>query len=171
LQAHAALADVIVVNRQLSDYPLPDMRAVATDLLVSARIPILAVPDHLKRLDIGAAMVAWNGSISCSAALRAATPLLQLADRVTIVEVADGVIDAPAEDAAIYLSRYGVEARIKRLSDTGGTALAIAEYGIHGEFGYIVMGGFQRRPIFEAMFGGTSRAMLTASPIAVFMTH
>jgi nucleotide-binding universal stress UspA family protein len=171
LHARAGLADLIVVSRQLDDYPLPDMRGVASDVIVKSGKPILAVPSALERLDLSAAMVAWNGSQSCTAALASAVPMLKLADRVTIVEVDDGPVDAPAEEAALYLSRFGIEARVHRLAGETGTAFALGDYGLNGGFGYIVMGGFGHSRFVEAITGGTSRAMLTASPLPLLMAH
>ena len=52
----SALADLIVVNRQLDEFPLPDMRTVAGQLVVASGKPILAVPDSLRRFDVDSAL-------------------------------------------------------------------------------------------------------------------
>ncbi|GAA0336467.1 universal stress protein [Sphingomonas oligophenolica] len=168
----AELADVIVVNRQLDDFPLPDMRTVAGELVVGSGKPILAVPDCLKRLDLDTALVAWDGSPSSAAALRAAVPLLRLATRVTIVEIEDDSIQAPAEEAATYLSRHDIHPEIRRLpaGDKGAAEMILGQLADDG-FGYLVMGGFGHRRFAEALFGGVTRAMLTKCPVPVFLAH
>ena len=104
IEAHARLADLIVVNRQLDDYPLPDMRHIASALVVKSGVPVLAVPEDARGFRaLGSALVAWDGSAEAATALTAAIPLLKLAASVTILEVEDGSIKAPAEEAAAYL--------------------------------------------------------------------
>ena len=173
LAAEARLADLIVVNRQLDDYPLPDMRAIAGGLVVRSGVPVLAAPADAEGLRAnGAALIAWDGSNEAAAAVAAAEPLLALAASVTLLEVEDGSVRAPAEEAARYLSRHGIHPRILRLApdgvDVSATILAQAK---SGAFDYVVMGGFGHRRFVEALFGGVTRRMLTASPIPLFLAH
>lgn len=172
LKDAADLADVIVVNRQLDDFPLPDMRSVAGELVVGSGKPILAVPDSLKRFDLDSALVAWDGSSASAAALRAAVPLLSRAMRVTILEIEDGSVQAPAEEAATYLSRHDIHAEIRRVpAGDSGAAELILDQLADGGFGYLVMGGFGHRRFAEALFGGVTRGMLTRCPVPVFLAH
>ncbi|MFA6117942.1 MAG: universal stress protein [Sphingomonas sp.] len=172
LKGASALADLIVVNRQLDEFPIPDMRTAAGELVVQSGKPILAVPDSLKRMDLETAMVAWDGSATSAAALRAAVPLLKLASRVEIVEIEDDSVRAPVEDAAAYLSRHDIHAMVRRLPHSGRTtADVLADRIATGAFGYVVMGGFGHRRFLEALFGGVTRAMLTRCPVPLFMAH
>lgn len=172
LKSESALADLIVVNRQLDDFPLPDMRTAAGELVVGSGKPILAVPDSLRRLDLESALVAWDGSVTAAVALRAAVPLLKLASRVVILEIGDSSVRAPAEDAAAYLSRHDIHAIVQRVPrGDEATAQTLLNQAETGAFGYIVMGGFGHRRFLEALFGGVTRAMLTRSPVPLFMAH
>ncbi|MEO9131672.1 MAG: universal stress protein [Sphingomonas sp.] len=172
LENVCALSDLIVVNRQLDAFPLPDMRAIASELVLRADTPILAVPDTLKRFDLDGALVAWDGSSASAAALRAAVPLLRHAGHVTIIEVQDRSVRSPAEDAATYLSRHDIHARIERVEagEQPAADLLLAR-AASGTFGYVVMGGFGHLRFAEALFGGVTRTMLTKSPIPVFLAH
>ena len=172
LENACALADLIVVNRQLDAFPLPDMRNVAGELVLRSDTPILAVPETLARFDLDSALVAWDGSSASAAALRAAVPLLRHATHVSIVEVQNRSIRASAEDAATYLSRHDIHACIQRVEpgDRFAVDLLLAKAASEA-FGYIVMGGFGHRRFAEALFGGVTRTMLTKSPIPVFLTH
>lgn len=168
----AALADVIVVSRRLDDFPLPDMRGIAGELIVASGKPVLAVPSDTPRFELGRALVAWDGSPAAAAALRAAVPLLQLADQVTVLEVDDGSVAAPAEDAASYLARHDVHCEILRLAPgDAGASTVVAAQAASGRFDYLVMGGFGHRRFLEALFGGVTRTMLSDSPIPVLMAH
>ncbi|MEG3144560.1 universal stress protein [Sphingomonas sp. RT2P30] len=168
----AALADVIVVSRRLDDFPLPDMRGIAGELIVASGKPVLAVPPDAQRFVFGRALVAWDGSPAAAAALHAAVPLLQLADQVTVLEVDDGSIAAPAEEAASYLARHDVHPEILRLKPgPSGASAAIATQVASGSFDYLVMGGFSHQRFVEALFGGVTRTMLGDCPIPVLMAH
>ena len=172
LKDSSALADLIVVNRQLDGSPLPDMRSAASELVVKSGKPILAVPQDLKRLDLSRVLIAWDGSPCSAAALRAAVPLLRLADKVTILEVEDGSIHAPAEDAATYLAREDVHANVRRIpAGDGHTADLILQHARQANAGYIVMGGFGHLRLVEALLGGTTRALLSRSPLPLFLAH
>jgi nucleotide-binding universal stress UspA family protein len=169
----AALADLIVVNRQLDGFPVPDMRSAAGDLIVKSGRPILAVPQDLKRFDLARALIAWDGSPCAAAALRAAIPLLRLAESVSILEIDDRSVRAPAEHAAAYLSREGITATIVRATpdDDERTADAIVRHAVQRHAGYIVMGGFGHLRFVEALIGGTTRSLLTRSPLPLFLAH
>lgn len=169
----AGLADLIVVNRKLEEFPYPDMRQVAGDVLLNSRKPILAVPGDGIGLDVGGrALVAWNGSPQAMAALVAAPPLLCHASDVQLLEVADGSIEAPAEEAAAYLSRHGIHAEICRVAvgsrDTGDVILE--EVG-NRLVDYVVMGAYGQARFIEALLGGSTRRMLTDSPVPVLFAH
>ena len=171
LENAATLADLIVVNRALDSLPMPDMRQVAASLVVNSGKPILAVPDSAKGLNVaGAALIAWDGSREAADALAAAVPLLRLAQSVTILEVDDGSVRVPAEDAATYLSRNDVEPEIVREAGSSVAKIILAKAAI-GRFDYIVMGGFGHSRTMEALFGGVTRRLLDDCPIPILIAH
>src|SRR3989344_3652734 len=80
----ADLADLIILNRALDGFPMPDMRDIASRIVARASAPVLAVPETLERFELERALVAWEGRPSAAAALRAAVPLLAFAKEVEI---------------------------------------------------------------------------------------
>lgn len=174
LEQAASLSDLIVVNRGLDRFPFPNMERVTAGLIVKASKPILAVPDSASGFRAeGDALVAWDGSPAASAAVERAVPLLRLAGSVTILEIDDGSIKAPAENAAAYLSRHGVHAVIvRRAPDDGRDAsdVILAEARSR-KFDYLVMGGFSHSRFLEALWGGVTRRMLIECPVPVFFAH
>ncbi len=169
----ACMADVIVVNRKLDSFPVPDMRAVTAELIVKCDKPILAVPDDCSGIDTGgSALVAWDGSVEASAALQAAVPLLRLASCVRLFEVVDGSIETPAEEAAAYLFRHGVETTVTRVRcERALVAETILAEVQRRHAAYLVMGGFGHPRFIEALFGGVTRKLLSESPVPLFLAH
>jgi nucleotide-binding universal stress UspA family protein len=169
----AALADLIVLNRKLDSFPYPDMRATTGAILLKSGKPILAAPDDARRFAVtGRALVAWDGSPCAAAAMRAAVPLLSLANEVTLLEIDDGSIQTPAEEAAEYLSRHDVHARIVRDFALSQPPAKVLLVGIEVQRAdYVVMGAYGHFRATEAVFGGVTRCMLSESPVPVLLAH
>ena len=171
LEHAATLTDVIVVNRALDSLPMPDMRQVAASLIVKSGKPVLAVSDDASGFKVaGNALIAWDGSREAADALGAAVPLLRLADKVTILEVEDGSIAIPAEQAAVYLSRHDVHPVIVRRSGRS-AAEVILDSVYCGPFDYLVMGGFGHSRLVEAVFGGVTRRLLDDCPLPMLIAR
>lgn len=169
----AALADLIVVNRRLDSFPIPDMRGIASETLVKVGKPLLAVPEISRGIKVrGHAIMAWDGSDEAAAALRAAVPLLQLASKVTVIEIDDGSVSVPGEEAMTYLARHGVVATLRpKHPALLGAAEEILKLVEMVRPNYLVMGAFGQGRVHEAVFGGVTRRMLTESPIPLFLAH
>jgi nucleotide-binding universal stress UspA family protein len=173
IERAANLNDLIIINRRL-DGSWPDMRGVASELIVRAGKPIFAVPGDATGVDLtGHAMVAWDGSAAAGAALAAAVPMLDKASVVTILEVVDGKKQAvPTADAASYLSRHGIYPRIMReLAGRLSVEDVILREVRERKIDYLVMGGFGHGRVTEALFGGVTRKMLSASPVPLLIAH
>jgi nucleotide-binding universal stress UspA family protein len=169
----ATLADVIVLNRRLAAFPYPDMREAAGSVILKTGKPVVAVPDDSHGFPVdGRALVAWDGSPRTAVALQAAVPLLKFAASVTILEIADGSIETPAEEARAYLAKYDVTARVVRdyaLSNPPSDILLVGVQIQRAD--YVVMGAYSHACLTEAVFGGCTRAMLTKSPVPIFLAH
>lgn len=173
LVAAAKLVDLIVVNRRLDGTWYPDMSEIASDLVIKSRRPVMAVPDGTHRLDVGGnVVVAWDGSDSAEVVLRAAVPLLGLAQSVTLLQIDDGSVKIPAAQAAQYLSRHGIIATVQIEDGRGQKVTDILRTVIAArQASYLVMGGFDHARWLEAMFGGTTATMIDHSPVPVLMAH
>jgi len=174
LERAASLADLIVVNRGLDQFPFPNMERVTAGLIVKAHRPILAVPDSATGFRAqGDALAAWDGSAAAAVALERAVPLLRLAASVSILEIDDGSLKRPAPEAAAYLSRHGVHAVIVRCTPGEGRDASeiIMTEARSRKFDYLVMGGFSHSRFLEALWGGVTRRMLIESPLPVLFAH
>lgn len=169
----SAFIDLMVVDREADRFFSAGVSSAAGEVVVQTGKPILAVPAEARRFGAtGHALIAWDGSPSAIAAMRAAIPLLQQAEAVTIIEIDDGSVTTPAEDAATYLARHGILATVHPkhplAGSAGKTLLAHIE---HVRASYLVMGGFGHSRVRERLFGGVTRTMLASSPIPLFLVH
>ena len=173
LEEASRLADLIVLNRALDSFGLPDMQELIGHTIIAARKPVLAVPPDGAGLKVdGQVIVAWDGSRAAEAALVAAVPLLKFAHSVTIIHVDDGKAGVSSEEAALYLSRHGIRPRIREIPAGRERAQSIimAELSIlHPAF--VVMGGFGHNRLIERVLGGVTQRLLRDSPVPLFLAH
>lgn len=168
----ANLADLIVLNRKLDAFTYPDMRDIASRILMHARKPVVAVPDTLKRFEPGRALIAWDGQESVAATMRACVPLLQLVTDVRIFMAHRPHDNANADDAAEYLSRHGIKPSVRLWIDDG---LRTIDALIEDECkdwrpDYILMGAYSHGRLMEA-FGGVTKRMLAHSKLPLVLGH
>lgn len=167
----ADLADLIVLNSALEGFPMPDMRDIASRIVARASAPVLAVPERWERFEFDRALVAWDGRPSAAAALRAAVPLLALAQEVEIFTAQGPDNHTAPEEAATYLSRHGIKASI-RSTDIGKfhADLLISDEAALFDADYIVMGAYGRGRLRET-FGGTTKNLLGKSKHPLLLCH
>jgi nucleotide-binding universal stress UspA family protein len=173
IREQAGLADVIVVNCNLDALLGPDMVSVASNLLLKAHKPLVAAPEDCRGIQLsGKAMVAWDGSVAAMAALSATVPLLDLAEEVSLIEFG-GSSSRNIEEAAIYLSRHGIPAEVRRIDAVAETADEIArQIRLSAQdFAYVVMGAYGHSRLREWAFGGVTRAMLSSSSVPLVLAH
>lgn len=167
----AALADLIVLNRKLDHFPYPDMQDIASRIVMKARKPVVAVPDDVRGVKLGRALIAWDGQGSAIATMQACVPLLALAEEVQIFMARDGAEQTEPREAAEYLSRHNIHASI-RIVDDGLTAAdkLIADEAANWHADYILMGAYGRGRLMET-FGGVTKRMLAHSKLPLILGH
>lgn len=171
LKAESDLADIIVLNTALADANEPNMRTVVSEVVMGSGKPIVAVPEAARGLAThGNALIAWNGSSEVADTMRAVTPLLTRAQTVSIVTFGQ-VEGLPAEDAATYLSRHGIEPRIDRRDAEANVATGLLKLCSDRHPSYCVMGAYSHARIRESLFGGITRRMLAESPVPLILGH
>ncbi|MCI4592467.1 universal stress protein [Sphingobium sp. BYY-5] len=168
----ATLADLIVLNRALDDYPLPDMRTIASRILMHTRTVVVAVPENLPRFNVsGRVLVAWDGQSSAAATMRACVPLLRLASEVEIFMTRDGAEKIEPTEAAEYLSRHGIHASVRIIDDGLHAAdQIIAEEARLWHADYVMMGAYSHGRLMET-FGGVTKRMLNNSKLPMILGH
>lgn len=172
LGSHTALTDLVIINTVFDGFPGGEMDGVVASMLRLNR-PVLAVPCATRGIAVhGTAVVAWDGSDECDAALRAAVPVLALSREVRILSIDRGAIKHPPEMAASYLSRHGIRPEIMVVpAETGRIGQQILAHALRIEPAMIVMGGFGHSRLIETLFGGVTRDLLRNSPYPVFLAQ
>jgi nucleotide-binding universal stress UspA family protein len=167
----AALADLIVLNRKLDGARAPNMVEVTSRVLMHTRKPVVAVPEDVRRFDLGRALIAWDGHSSCLQSLQACVPLLALAQEVELYMVREGSQQLDPREGAEYLSRHGIHP-VVRIEDDAVVPIdmLIADECERWNADYIVMGAYGRGRLME-LFGGVTKHMLANCRLPLVLSH
>lgn len=171
LEDQALLADIIVLNTHFDTLAALNMQTIVSDVVMKSGTPVLAVPASAQAFDpCGHVLIGWNGSAEIGRTVKAVTPLLQLAQRVTLVEIGrnDGT---PVDEAAAYLSRHDISARIEYRSASGTAATELMAVLKDHHPAYCVLGAYGRSRMRQALFGGVTRHLLFESPVPLLLGH
>ncbi|MFK8016649.1 MAG: universal stress protein [Gammaproteobacteria bacterium] len=171
LAIHGPVSDLIVVSR-----PSTRRSKLAGLFLQSAVLgtsrPVLIVPPRQAK-PIGAHIaIGWNRSAEAAASVAAALPLLQKAERVTILRGGPSVGAGPSSaHLAQYLKFYGINAkRVKasqKLDDTEAIMTAYNDVGAD----LLVIGAYSRSRLRQRLLGGVTEFMLHKAKIPVLLKH
>jgi nucleotide-binding universal stress UspA family protein len=158
----------------------PDSNAIeeviAEAALFDSGRPILLVPYIQKApLKLERVMVCWDGGRQAARAMADAMPLLERANRVEVVIVADenGKEDEIAgADVGQHLARHALNVEVKRVAmgdiDVADVLLSHAA-DIAADI--IVMGGYGHSRLRQFVLGGVTRSILQSMTVPVFMSH
>ncbi|MHC5654672.1 universal stress protein [Stappia sp.] len=172
--AHCRLTDLVVIGQENPDEPEPMRELMIESVLFEGGVPVLVVPYIGGTLPLKNVMVAWDGSPTASRAVHAALPMLQMADKVTVVMVDTGkrTHGEPGSDIATYLARHGLDVTIDVVPrPSGGVADAILNYVSDQNVDLVVMGGYGHSRMREFLFGGATREILASMTVPVLMAH
>ncbi|MES1200441.1 MAG: universal stress protein, partial [Pseudomonadota bacterium] len=122
-------------------------------------------------------VVAWDASREATRALSEAGPLIDKADKVTVVTVDArpkmfGHGDHPGANIAAHLSRCGLKVDVSNVDGMGRPpALAILEEANTLQADLVVMGAYAHSRLRELVFGGATRDLLRAANVPILMAH
>jgi nucleotide-binding universal stress UspA family protein len=139
--------------------------------------PALIVPRRWPSPEFGKrAVVAWNGSAQSAAAVRKALPLLQRAEKVTVLLGASraafpSAMRMPALDVVAYLKHEGVAVGVKTIDVDDAAGEAILKQAKQSKSDLIVMGAFGGSRFRDWILGGATRHVLENMTVPVLMAH
>ena len=171
--SYGRVFDVIVMHRSdTKSIGLHD-RVIEYGLFESGR-PILLSPP-LAQHQIGTnVLIAWNCSTEQARATALAMPLLQKADRVTVLTVVGGTaVPGPSTEQLIrYLQRNGIVAEPMRVEldgrSTGEVILATAQsLGCD----LLIKGAYTQSRLRQMIFGGATRHVLANAALPVLLAN
>jgi len=177
LLEQSALHDLVIVGPHDIGVPGQGPSILVGNLVLHASVPVLVVPADWRQFDPKApVLVGWNGSSEACLALRAALPLLGMAEQVYLASIAEKDdrerFDFPPVEGAEYLSRHGINAELleiprgeAKVADMLFSAAQLKECGL------VVMGAYGHSRLSELLFGGVTRSALTDPQMPILLAH
>jgi nucleotide-binding universal stress UspA family protein len=171
---HGRTADLIVTGRAGDNGQGADLGTIH-DVLFGAGVPVVIVPSMPAGAIGRKVVIAWNGSRESARAVQDALPILERADAVHVVCVAQaspGSNLPPGAELARYLGCHGIEASLDNINDStlsvGDTILGhIKDLGAD----LLVMGAYGHSRLREFVLGGVTKRILAHTPVPVLMSH
>jgi nucleotide-binding universal stress UspA family protein len=169
-------ADLAIVQR-----PSGRERTFRNDLLEGVLFqsgrPVLVIPPTQARpLAFRRILIAWNASREAARAVGDAAPILDQAERVTIltVDAAPATLgpgEASGAALAAHLAYRGVRVDVRNVDGKISAAEAITDVAREIDADAIVLGAYGHARLREFVFGGVTRGLLGASDRPLFMSH
>ena len=165
----ARAADLVVIGSR----PAADDVSHTFDpgeVLLAAGRPVLIAPQGHAALSARRILIAWKDTREARRAVQSALPFLQQAEHVTLVEVAENLLEAQAQahlaDVEAYLSRHGIEVGVKAvLNPHGAIAHQLTTAAADNGADLIVAGAYGHTRLGEWIFGGATRGLLHTSKL------
>jgi nucleotide-binding universal stress UspA family protein len=148
-------------------------RAIETGLFESGR-PILLSPPLPPRQIATNVLIAWNCSTEQARAIALAMPLLQKADRITVLTVigGTGVAGPSAEQLIRYLRRNGIVAEAKGVElDSRSTGEAILATAQSLGCDLLIKGAYTQSRLRQWIFGGATQHVLENAALPVLLAN
>ena len=176
LANEARCADLVITGGSQTAPMLDQSRHLDIgDFVMRAGRPCLFVPATLAELALDHVLIGWKDTGATRRAVRDALPLLRLAGRVTVVEVApeDDLANARMRlrDVACWLSRHGIEAAPLALPSTGDDAARLEAVMSEQSADLLVAGAYGHSRWHEWVLGGVTRDLLLRGNRPALISH
>ncbi len=174
--SYGRVFDLIVLGRPGPAPENPRMPPLESALFDAGR-PVLIVPKAVPKIIGRNILVAWNRSTEQAHTNAFALPLLQRADKVTVLTAEGGATTGPSgEDAALHLRRNGVKAEALTLQKTersSGEAIGelTLEHAASLGCDLVVKSAYTQSRLRQMIFGGATRHILANAAVPVLMAH
>jgi nucleotide-binding universal stress UspA family protein len=176
---HARYADLCIVGPNQVDDGASAGSALSQKLLFATGRPVVFVPSFgpFERLGRHIA-IGWNESHAATRAVNDALPLIERAERTTVITIASGdFVDrdgARAADQLLrHLRRHNPSVAAVKIKDVPARSIADALQGVAGTLGadLIVAGAYGHSKLWEDLVGGVTHDLLIRVNIPIFMSH
>jgi nucleotide-binding universal stress UspA family protein len=168
----ARVHDVTVVAQMTPAGGLP--RETSGTMLVKSGRPLLLAPARAPK-ELGRRIaIAWKNTPEAARAVGAAMPLIEKADHVTIISIAESEEETitSAEALATSLRWHGTNVDVSYMAHPGGSIHdTILRATKDDRADLLVMGGYGHSRVSEFVFGGFTRHVLAGVPLPVLLVH
>jgi nucleotide-binding universal stress UspA family protein len=173
--ARARAADIILCATGDEQMPVTSRRAGISDMVMHAGRPVLLVPSTVGTLALDHAVVAWKDAREARRAIADALPLLKLARKVTVIEIAD---EAELSDATLrltnlveWLGRHRITANASPVLGVGDDAGQLARFMDNVRADLTVAGAYGHSRVREWVLGGVTRDLLLSPSRCALLSH
>ena len=173
----ARYADLCIVGRDQPEGASVNYTFSEQLLFVTGR-PVLFVPSGSFETLGRHIVVAWNSSRPAARSLNDALPLLERAERTTVLMVnPSGFIGAhhapPGEQLVEHLSRHGVSAEAVQVEDVPSGSIANTLQSKAHALGadLFVAGAFGHPRLWEKLLGGVTHDLIAHMTLPIFMSY
>lgn len=150
-------------------------RVNLADLAIRAGRPVLVAGRGVDKLDVKSVVVGWKDTREARRAAEDALPVLTLAERVTVVQVAaeDDLDDARTgtADVAAWLSGHGISATARAVVGTADDSTELEAIARELDAGLLVGGAYGHSRLREWVLGGVTRDLLLRPARCSFVSH
>ncbi len=173
--ARARAADIILCATGDDAMTIASRRAGISDMVMHAGRPVMLVPAPVERLTLDHAVVAWKDTREARRAVVDALPLLKMAGKVTVVEIADA---AERSDATLrlgeivrWLKQHRIAAVAAPVLAVGDNAGQLARFIADTDADLTVAGAFGHSRMREWILGGVTRDFLLSPARCTLLSH
>ena len=172
IAARGRVRDLVVVGRPMADRELPSLITLNAALMEAGRPVLVAPPTAVPEVG-GVVAIAWNGAPEAARAVQAAIPLLDRADKVTILAAEEADVLCGADALAGNLKWHGVTAGVQPVRGHGGDEVgrAVLTHCDHLGADLLVMGAYTHSRLRQLILGGVTRHVLDHATLPVFLCH
>jgi len=176
---HARFADLCIVSQDTPAVATATGYSLSEQLLFVTGRPVVFVPPQESFSSLGRhLLVAWNSSRASTRAVNDALPLIERAEKVTLLainpaEFAERYGALPPEQMVVHLRRHGAAVEGIWLDNIPPGAIADAVLGEAHKVGgdLIVAGAFGHPRLWEKMMGGVTRDLLARMNLPILMSY
>jgi nucleotide-binding universal stress UspA family protein len=172
--ARARAADIILCATG-GEPMVVSRRASVSDIVMHAGRPVLLVPTHVEKLSLDHAVIAWKDTREARRAIADALPLLKLARKVTIIEIATAAELSTAtmrlNDIVDWLRHHRITATATPTLGIGDDATQLARCIADANADLTVAGAYGHSRLRQWALGGVTRDLLLAPPQCALLSH
>jgi nucleotide-binding universal stress UspA family protein len=167
-------ADLIVASQPQKGFDARHLPSPA-DLVMNSGLPVIVTPPGDRSVQPRTVVIGWKNTREAKRAISDALPLLKLAERVFIVQVAEaGAREAEAglKDVVDRLERHGVKAEGATAPQLKlSAAEELMEIAARHSADLVVLGAYGHSRLREWAFGGVTGDLLARAPRRILFSH
>lgn len=170
---HGRLFDLVVLGRT-TKYYAGDWNIICEAALFESGRPALIAGKESPTSVASNVVIAWNGSTETARTIALGMPLLELAEKISIVTPKNVTVPGPsADELAAHFRRRNIDVTTEVLHATNAEAAGaeIVNYAVDTGSDLLLKGAYTHTRLRQMIFGGMTRHILTHAPMPVLMAH